>query len=345
MNELWMPEKLGVDRAVSVLKAAAEPTRLRILMLLARHELTVKDLTNVLGQSQPRISRHLKLLAEAGLIDRFREGGWVNLRLCQPVAGSGIPQTILNWLDPNDPLLRRDMERAQEVIEQRTREAQAFFEKHAGAWDEIRARHMDEARVEAAMHRMLGSGPFELFVDLGTGTGRVLELFASAYARGIGIDANQAMLGYARSRLEAGHLEHAQVRHGDICNLVLPDNSADAIAMHQVLNVIGDPCSAIREAARILAPGGRMLVADFAPHDHEALRAQFAHTHLGISPDTFAEWIADAGLHLLSTEAVSPPESRRSGGDCRDTAALTVLLWLAEKPVRGGPQRPIKPAD
>lgn len=329
-----MPHRLGADRVVAVLKAAAEPTRLRILMLLARYELTVKDLTHVLGQSQPRISRHLKLLAEAGLIDRFREGGWVNLRLSQPVAGAGLPQTILGWLDPNDPLVRRDAERAQDVIELRTRKAQRFFEQHAGAWDEIRARHMDEPSVEAAMVRMLGQGPFELFVDLGTGTGRVLELFSSRYARGIGIDANQAMLGYARSRLEAAGIEHAQVRHGDICNLALPDACADAVTIHQVLNVLADPSQALREGARVLVPGGRMLVADFAPHDREVFREQFSHTHLGIGPDRFAEWAADAGLMVVATEAVAPVQGSSGKLDDADAgrdAGLTVLLWVAEK--------------
>ncbi|MEM9027150.1 MAG: metalloregulator ArsR/SmtB family transcription factor [Pseudomonadota bacterium] len=332
MNEVWSRDKLSADRAVVALKAAAEPTRLRILALLAKYELTVKDLTHVLGQSQPRISRHLKLLGEAGLIDRFREGGWVNLRLAELTAGQGVAGTIVSWLDAGDDVLRRDAERARALIEDRARHAQTFFEAHAGAWDELRALHMDGSVVEAAMSEVLGSGPFGTLLDLGTGTGRILELFAPLFERGIGIDTNQSMLSYARSRIEKVDLRHAQVRHGDIYNLSLPDGTSNVIIMHQVLHFLSEPKRAIAEAARVLAPNGRLLIVDFAPHDREAFRERFAHTHLGIPEDRLSDWIAAAGLRVETTDNVLPAEQADDG-----QSQLRVLIWLARKPEQFSP--------
>ncbi len=319
--------RLGADRVVAVLKAAAEPTRLRILALLAVWELTVKDLTQVLGQSQPRISRHLKLLAEAGLVDRHREGTWVNVRLAEEAGGVNFAQIIIGWLDRGDDLLRRDLERARALVEARAARAQAYFAENAGEWDAIRALHMDEAGVETAMQAMLGGERLQAFLDLGTGTGRLLELFAPIFERGIGIDTNPEMLSYARSRIEAAGLRHAQVRQGDIYNLNLPDDAHDAVVMHQVLHFLTEPDVAVREAARVVAPGGRLMVVDFAPHDHDVLRDRFAHSYLGISDERMAAWLAGAGLELAGREPVPPP----AGGHTQ--SGLTVLIWLARKPL------------
>jgi ArsR family transcriptional regulator len=324
---------LGVHTAVGVLKAVAEPTRLRLLALLARGELNVKDLTRILNQSQPRISRHLKLLAEAGLVERAPEGSWVYFRLAEAGAGREVAGRVLRLLDLADPVIVRDRNRAEGVQQERQAAAQAYFRAHAAEWDRIRALHVAEAEVEAAVSEALGPGPFDLMVDLGTGTGRMLELFSSHFRRGLGLDLNPAMLAYARAKLErAGQgssLAHAQVRQGNIYDLPLADHCADAVVMHQVLHFLGDPQRAVREAARVLAPGGRLLIVDFAPHELEFLREDYAHERLGFAGPLIGQWLADCGLDLLQTRDLAPEGTRQKG-------KLTVSLWLAGRPRASG---------
>lgn len=317
--------KLSTGELVAALKAAAEPTRLRILLLLAAGELNVKDLTLILGQSQPRISRHLKLLVEAGLVERFREGSWVYFHISDRSAGGRLALQLVSGVAADDAGMRRDRERAEALKRERETAAQAFFEKHAADWDRIGALHVSESAVEAAMRDALGAGPFKFFLDLGTGTGRTLDLFAESYARGLGIDVNQAMLAYARAKLAEGGRTHAQVRHGDIYALSIGDAQADAIVMHQVLHFLSDPSLAIREAARVLAPGGKLLIVDFAPHELEFLRETQAHERLGFTHEQVAGWMKDAGLTLRSILDLTPAK-----GDAPDK--LTVTLWTGERP-------------
>ncbi|HXG79741.1 MAG TPA: metalloregulator ArsR/SmtB family transcription factor [Methyloceanibacter sp.] len=317
------PEGLSRPQALACLRAAGEATRLRILALLAHGELNVKDLTQILGQSQPRISRHLKLMADAGLIRRFREGSWVFFRLADQGAEATLAQAIVTSLDQSDLTLARDRARAKAVQKARAEAAQAYFKAHAGEWDKIRALHVAEKDVEAAMDGALGEGPFNLLVDLGTGTGRILELFAPRASRALGFDINHAMLAYARMKLERAGLTHAQVRHGDLYNVPLPDGAADAVVLHQVLHFLDDPAAAIAEAARLLAPGGKLLVVDFAPHELEFLRDQAAHRRLGFARDQLDRWLAKAGLKLERFRELKPDPS---GGK------LTVSLWLGLKP-------------
>lgn len=323
-----------VDDLVAALKAAAEPTRLRILMLLASGELNVKDLTLILGQSQPRISRHLKLLSEAGLVERFRQGSWVYFHISDRQAGGRLALRLIADVDPNDAQMRRDRDRAEALKRDREISAQAFFEAHAADWDRIRALHVAEQDVEAAMREALGPGPFKFLVDLGTGTGRTLDLFADRYARGLGIDVNQSMLAYARAKLTRNGRAHAQVRHGDLYALALADRQADAIVMHQVLHFLSDPALAIREAARVLAPGGRMLIVDFAPHDLEFLREAEAHERLGFSHDQVKAWLRDNGLSPRLVRDLAPAVSNDADApndDKNNADKLTVSLWLAER--------------
>jgi DNA-binding transcriptional ArsR family regulator len=315
---------------VTALKAAAEPTRLRILLLLAAGELNVKDLTQILGQSQPRLSRHLKLLVEAGLVERFREGSWVYFHVSDRTAVQRLTLQLLDSVDPTSDIVTRDRDRANALKRERESAAQDFFREHASDWDRIRALHVSEAEVETAMRGALGAGPFGLFVDLGTGTGRILELFDGTYQRGLGFDLNQAMLTYARSKLSAKGLTRAQVRHGDIYNLALASGTAGVVTMHQVLHFLSDPRRAVIEAARVLAPGGRLLIVDFAPHTLEFLREKEAHDRLGFSDALVGQWLADAGLEPLSVRALSP-------GPGQAPEKLTVSLWLAERPPASPP--------
>jgi ArsR family transcriptional regulator len=323
---------LGVHGAVGVLKAVAEPTRLRLLALLARGELNVKDLTRILNQSQPRISRHLRLLAEAGLVERSPEGSWVYFRLAESGPGREVANQVLQHLDRADPILERDSRRADSIQAERQETAQAYFQAHAGEWDKIRSLHVAEAEVEAAASAALGPGPFDFLVDLGTGTGRILELFGSRFRRGLGLDLNPAMLAYARAKLARAGLTHAQVRQANIYDLPLADRSADAVVIHLVLHFLSDPQRAIREAARVLAPGGRLLIVDFAPHELEFLREAFAHERLGFAGAQIGQWLGEFGLELMETRDLAPGPGTR--GD-----KLTVSLWLAGRPGGAGPAK------
>lgn len=316
---------LPADTLVEALKAAAEPTRLRILLLLAEAEFSVKDLTRILNQSQPRISRHLKLLHEAGLIERSREGSWVYFTLGGDTPAAVLARSLVERVDLGSGAVIRDRERAATLRAERETAAQAYFAAHAADWDKIRALYVDEAEVEAAMLKALGDRRYDLLVDLGTGTGRMLELFADHYARGLGIDVNHAMLAYARTRLGQRGQPQANVRQGDIYNLSQADQSAGAVVMHQVLHFLSDPARAIQEAARVLEPGGDLLIVDFAPHDLEFLRDNFAHDRLGFSRSAIEGWVRDAGLEPVEAIDLKPRPSEAS-------QKLTVSLWLARRP-------------
>ena len=315
---------LSSQNVVTILKAAAEPTRLRILMLLASSELNVKDLTRILGQSQPRISRHLKLLSEAGLIERTREGSWAYFQLVVAGPSGALARRVLDAVDLADTQLQRDLNRAEAVKREREAVAQAYFESHAAQWDEIRSLHVTEGAVETAMRAALGPGPFHHFVDAGTGTGRVLQLFGDRFARGTGIDINHTMLAYARAKLASAGVTNARVRHGDLYDLGLEAGSADAVVVHQVLHFLSDPAQAVREAARIVEPGGRMLIVDFAPHDLEFLRETQAHERLGFPPAQIEQWLGESGLKVLSVDQLAPEAGEPEG-------KLTVMLWTAER--------------
>lgn len=307
------------------MKAAAEPTRLRVLALLREGPLTVKDLTRILGQSQPRLSRHLKLLAAGGLVDRAPEGSWVYYHLTDSARSGGAAARLLDCLDQADPVLARDRTRLVTVRRERDAAAQDYFTRHAADWDRMRALHVDEALVERAMREAIDDKPIDLLVDLGTGTGRTLELFADRYQRGIGFDLSPAMLGYARTKLAGAGIAHAQVRQGDMLALPLGDGIADAVVMHQVLHFFADPEPYVVEAARLLAPGGRLLIVDFAPHALEFLREQHAHERLGFSDTQMRQCLTAAGLKAGPTRSLAPAASD-------GTPKLTVTLWTALRP-------------
>jgi ubiquinone/menaquinone biosynthesis C-methylase UbiE len=313
------PDKLGFDTLNTALKAAGEDTRLRILALLAEAELTVSDLTDILGQSQPRISRHLKLLAEAGLVDRFREGTWAFFRMAESGGGAALARALLDRLNHADRIVARDRDKLAAVRAARAAAAQKYFREHAAEWDKIRKLHVADAAVEAAIRDAFAGRQFRSLLDLGTGTGRMLEMFGSGIERGLGIDLSLDMLLIARDRLERAGLRHCSVRQGDIYDLPLGDDTFDAVILHQVLHFLDDGARAVAEAARVLRPGGSLLVVDFAPHEQEFLREQYAHRRLGFAPDVVNHWLVAAGLEpVLHTDL--PP-----GRDGK----IAVSLWLA----------------
>ena len=313
--------KLGFDALNTALKAAGEETRLRVLALLAEAELTVSDLTDILRQSQPRISRHLKLLVEAGLVERFREGTWAFFRLAEHGGGADVARALIERLNPGDQTIARDRERLSSVRQARATAAQAYFRAHAAEWDRIRKLHVADEAVEDAIRAALSDKPFRSLLDLGTGTGRMLEMFGPDIERGLGLDLSLDMLLLARDRLERAGLRNCSVRQGDIYDLPLANGSFDVVILHQVLHFLDDGARAIREAARVLRPGGRLLVVDFAPHEQEFLREQFAHRRLGFAPDTVMQWITASGLDPVMHKSLAPEPGSEG--------KIAVSLWLA----------------
>jgi ubiquinone/menaquinone biosynthesis C-methylase UbiE len=313
--------RLGFDALNTALKAAGEETRLRVLALLDEAELTVSDLTDILRQSQPRISRHLKLLVEAGLVERFREGTWAFFRLAEHGGGADVARALIDRLDPGDQTVKRDHERLASVRQARATAAQAYFRAHAAEWDRIRKLHVADEAVEDAIRAALSDKPFRSLLDLGTGTGRMLEMFGPDIERGLGLDLSLDMLLLARDRLERAGLRNCSVRQGDIYDLPLANGSFDVVILHQVLHFLDDGARAIREAARVLRPGGRLLVVDFAPHEQEFLREQFAHRRLGFAPDTVMQWITASGLDPVMHKSLAP----ETGSEGK----IAVSLWLA----------------
>ena len=314
--------QLTFPTLTGTLKAAAEPTRLRLLMLISEAELTVTDLTAILRQSQPRLSRHLRLLAEAGLVERHREGSWAFFRLGETGGTADIARALIARLDPNDPVIARDRERLAAVRAARAAAAQNYFRRHAAEWDRIRRLHIADTAVEEAIRAALADQPIRSLLDLGTGTGRMLELFAGDIERGLGLDLSLDMLALARARLDRVGLKHCTVRHGDIYDLALPRDTFDVVIIHQVLHFLDDSARALREAARVSRPGGRLLVIDFAPHDLEFLRDEHAHRRLGFAAETVAQWLEAAGFDLVRQQTLAPgPEGK-----------IAVSLWLARDP-------------
>jgi ubiquinone/menaquinone biosynthesis C-methylase UbiE len=313
-------EPLSFDGLLGALASAGEATRLRLLALLGEAELTVSELVTILGQSQPRISRHLKLLVEAGLVERHREGAWVFCHVAASGPLAGLARDLVARIAPADPNLAADRARLFEVRKARADHAARYFETHAATWDELRAMHVSEERVEAAIFEAVGPASLRAVLDLGTGTGRMLELLAPIAARAVGIDQSPQMLSVARVRLERAGLRNVQLRQGDIAAVPV-EADFDLVVIHQVLHYLDDPSRAVREAARALRPGGRLLVVDFAPHAEESLRAAQAHRRLGFAAEEVAGFMAASGLDVVARRDLVPDESE--GGK------LTVSLWLA----------------
>ncbi|MBN8552463.1 MAG: metalloregulator ArsR/SmtB family transcription factor [Caulobacterales bacterium] len=312
---------LAPDVTVDLLRAAGEPTRLRILSLLAMEELSVMELARILDQSQPRVSRHLKLMAEAGLIERFPDGTWVFYRLPASGPARRLADAVLDLLE--DTAADRDSVCLQDVRAERYAQAAEYFARVAPQWDQIRSLYVSEAAVEAAIERAAGPGPFRRVVDLGTGSGRMLSLLGERAHSAIGLDLSQQMLNVARRNVAEAGLSKVELRHGDIFATRLPDESADLVVVHQVLHYLTDPAAAVAEAARLIEPGGRLVIVDFAPHDHEQLRSEHQHRRLGFSDAEMARWGREAGL-VPSAPIALPP----------DHDGLTVTIWSADRPSR-----------
>jgi ubiquinone/menaquinone biosynthesis C-methylase UbiE len=299
-------------------QAVSDPTRLRILALLERMELSVGELAQLLEQSQPRVSRHVRILADAGILDRRKEGSWVFLALAGPARTGPLVDLMDAWADePTRAVFEADSKRLDAVRADRAEAAARYFEAQADVWDSIRSLHVSEDEVERAIDRALGRRAFGTLVDIGTGTGRMIELFGPRASEAIGIDRSSEMLRLARVKLESAGVR-SSLRQGDMYALPLADGVADCVIIHQVLHYAHAPADAIAEAARVLASGGTLLVVDFAAHEREELRARDAHLRLGFADDVMAGWFAAAGLEVDHVEHLE-------GGE------LTVTLWRGSK--------------
>ncbi len=313
--------------ALAIFSALADSSRLRIVALLGAMELSVGELAQVLGQSQPRVSRHVKILCDAGLAERRKEGSWVFVALGDRERLAPV-LAALDSLGVTDEAAA-DLARLAAVRADRAAAAAGWFEANAAEWDAIRSLHVAEEQVEAAMREVLADAPLGRLIDIGTGTGRMIELFAPGATHALGIDKSSEMLRLARAKLGERGLANAELRQADLYALPLGDGAADVAILHHVLHFAQQPGAAIAEAARVLATGGRLLIADFAPHDREELRARDAHTRLGFADAQIEGWFAAAGLLPARTETLE-------GGE------LTVKLWLGRK--AGEPWREVKAA-
>lgn len=311
-----------MKETIEILRASGEVTRLRILALLSYGELTAGELSNVLGQSQPRVSRHLKLLAEANIIERRPEGAWVFVSLSNKEPANLLTKTILSTLNEDDFTISRDKERLNEIKSQREEQAKAYFETIAGEWQSLRKLHQPEEDVEAAMLSLVKGKKFNFHLDLGSGFGDLLAAFAKQSVRGEGIDSSRGMLAMARARFDDRNDTHISVRMGDILALPYQNNVADLITIHQVLHYLDNPLAAIKEAARVLANDGVLLIADFAKHNFEELREKYGHIRLGFNPEDVKNWCEQAGLQVQEIKNIQNKNGK---------SALSVNIFAAIK--------------
>jgi len=312
-----------MESLLSAMKAAAEPTRLRLLVLCAHADLTVSDLVQILGQSQPRLSRHLKLLTEAGLLDRTPEGSWVYFRLAHAGPAAALARNLVDALPENDPTVLRDLARLEDLMKDRARRAEDYFRKVAAQWDELRALYVHDDEVERKLAELIAEEKVNDLLDIGTGTGRILEVLSGEVHHAVGIDLSPDMLLLARSKLERARLRNCAVRKGDMHNLPVGEGSFDAVTIHQVLHHAERPGKAIEEAARVLRPGGRIFIVDFQAHGLDFLRSEHQHRWLGFEDEKMKDWLTAAGL-------------KPDGCHCLKGDPLTICIWTARQPLARG---------
>lgn len=318
-----------MDDLLQVLRAAGESTRLRIVAALEGREFTVSELCQILGQSQPRVSRHLKVLVDAGLLVRSSEGVSAFYRTASDSFGRAFVDKIRPMISSDDPLIVRDRERIAAVRAERAVEAEKYFASIASDWGKLRELHVGDDLVETALLDAVGDRSIGTVLDVGTGTARMLELFGPNAERGIGVDFSPRMLTVARAQLDASGLAHCRVRKGDVHNLDLDldlSDSVDVSIVHQVLHFLDDPELAVAQVARTLRPGGQLLIADFLPHTNERLRTEFSHRRMGFRDDEVIGWCESVGLRVRPTRFLT----RESSVDSElGSEPLTVAIWDA----------------
>ncbi|WP_324261551.1 metalloregulator ArsR/SmtB family transcription factor [Altererythrobacter sp. H2] len=313
-------------RIETIMRALGDPTRLRIMRLLSAMELAVGELAQVLGQSQPRVSRHVGILCDAGLAERHREGSWVFLRSAigearQDPVGAAVAR-LLATAEAEDPgfaaLCQDDRHQLAVIRAARQRSAEAYFARHAEEWDELRQLHSPDSLVEERLLTLLASEPLGAMLDIGTGTGRMAELFAEQADRMVALDKSLDMLRVARAKLQRLPADTVELVQGDFAALPFPAQSFDTVLLHQVLHFAPDPSAALTEAARVTRPGGRIAIVDFAAHEHDELRERHAHARLGFTDGAMATLLGEAGFDAAPPVALD-------GGE------LVVKIWLGQR--------------
>ena len=289
------------EQRLAALRAAGEPTRLRLLRLLRRAELTVSELTRVVEQSQPGVSRHLRVLCDAELVVRHQEGAWAFYH-ARP---SDLVEAACAGAD--GAVARGDDASLAAVLDERRAAALTYFARQAEAWDTLRAHYVANEAVEGAVRTLIG-GRCGRLLDLGTGTGSMLAALRDTFDEAVGYDVSPEMLSVARVRLHEAEVTTARVRRGDLFGLAEEAGEADTVLMHHILHFLAAPDDAIRAAGTLLRPKGRLVVADFDQHDDETLREQHAHRRLGFSDQDIARYARRANLRVTRSLAVDPPE-------------------------------------
>jgi len=321
--------QLALDPAVEALKAIGEPSRLRIIAVLRHGECSVSDLCEILGQSQPRISRHLRLLVDAGVCTRHREGTFVFFGLKRRTTDdeqyAALTQGILRSLDSSDPQIAADRERLHDVRQRRAAAAHQHFASVADEWDRESAHHVSQHVVEhaltSALDRSLGTGNVGDIIDIGTGTGRMIELLADRSTRIVGLDTNPAMLRVARATLDSAGIHQAELRHTDLFSPPVEPEQFELVIVHQVLHYLDDPDRAIHAISRLASPGGSVVIVDLMTHTNETLRTEHAHRRLGFDATQMSNWCLSAGLNIIDHLIAREEHSDR----------LEVGIWVANK--------------
>ena len=301
---------MGMDSLASILKTLGHPDRLRILAILSHGDFTVSEITKVMGLSQPRVTQYINTLEAVGILERLKEGSWVFSRLRrQNAANWAIVSAVLSQLPDDDAMLMADFRRLGEIKTARAEAANAFFAQAANDQDQLGIEYLPREDIEAELRSLLGEGPHDFLVDLGTGSGRVLAVLSDLFGRGVGIDNSRDMLGVARHSLNNAGLTHMRVRQGDLHNTGLVGGDVSVVTLHQVLHYLERPAEAITESARLLSDQGQLIIIDFDSHDFDDFRDRFAHRHLGFSDQTISGFFNSCGLTLSQTRTVQTRDS------------------------------------
>ncbi|MDG2033029.1 MAG: metalloregulator ArsR/SmtB family transcription factor [Rhodospirillales bacterium] len=309
---------MTLDSVLRLLKSVADESRLRLLAICARGEFTVSDFVQILGQSQPRVSRHLKILCDAGLLERVREGNWVFYRLVNSAEIRSLTQQMLALIPATDTRARSDQLRLSHIKDVRLDAAEQYFQQAASEWVKLRSLHVEDLDVERALCELVGKEMPETLLDIGTGTGRILEILAPFLTSGEGVDLSPEMLSVARTNLDKPGLEHCRVRQGNMYHLPYEDAAFDYVTLHQVLHFAGQPADVVAEISRVLRLSGTAVIIDFAPHNYEEFREEFQHRRLGFSDVEIHGLLSQ--FHLKASSPVKFPGRE-----------LTVSLWIGRK--------------
>lgn len=311
-----------MDAIATYLKTLGHPDRLRILALLSQGELTVSELVQILDLSQPRVTQYIKSLEHVGIVERMREGSWVFSRLKRgQEAHSAILAATLAALSSENEQVTADRESLNKVRADRSRQAEAFFASVANDHDQLGHEYLPQTDIETALLDLVQGQNFQRMVDLGTGTGRMLKLFAPHIKSGVGVDDSVEMLRVARHTLSDDDYMHISVQQADLQDAPLKDGAADLVTLHQVLHFLEEPARAVKEAARLLGAGGRILITDFATHEFENYRENYSHRRLGFSDQDMQQFLSETGFKLRNTQTI--PAS--------DPSTPDVKIWYALK--------------